>query len=305
MIDPGSGRIAVKKGAALEPGMALKAFMALFPKRASGGNLRARDAAGNRWIVAPAFRTGRLQSLNLMVDHKRYGSSWDDWSLAKEKKRKAFHDAWLEDLGLGPEHDAPWGTIRSVYDERAGAAMILVTFKKGRAKATKRPSTISGPAKSKKRCATDAGMWALWDCDHFSDVKDYDDWEATLLEDADIEHQVRSGHLVPIDAGTDGVADITIEVVPAEQVADPPRTVERTAGPYKLELESACAFGGIEYVGAAPVAEAGSLPVAAGTYAVTLHQLKATKASAHRFLAVLEPADKRRFKAETSLGNFR
>ncbi len=128
MIDPGSGSVTVKKGVALEPGMPLKAFMELFPKHASGGDLRARDAAGNRWIVAPAFRTGRLRSLNLMVNHKRYGSSWDDWSLAKEKKRKAFHDAWLVEPGLGPEHDAPWGTVRSVYDERAGAAMILVDY---------------------------------------------------------------------------------------------------------------------------------------------------------------------------------
>src|SRR5258708_3311363 len=57
---------------------------------------------------------------------------------------------------------------------------------------------------------TDSGMCVLWDRGHFVGVRDYPSWETELLEDVDIERHIVSGHLVPINIGSDGVFVVAV-----------------------------------------------------------------------------------------------
>ena len=60
--------------------------------------------------------------------------------------------------------------------------------------------------------ATDAGMWALWDPNHFSHIIDYDIWEEMLCEDDDIRQHIRDGKFVPIYIRSDGCFGFGIRI---------------------------------------------------------------------------------------------
>jgi hypothetical protein len=60
----------------------------------------------------------------------RFGSSWDDHSLAKEMDRKASHEKLLSAC-LGSKRTFPWGSVWSGYDERGGGSAIIIRYEVG------------------------------------------------------------------------------------------------------------------------------------------------------------------------------
>lgn len=129
----------------------------------------------------------------------------------------------------------------------------------------------------RKTCATDSGMWGVWDCKHFSGVRDYDTWEAELLEDADILRHVRAGHFVPINLNTDGAFEIEVRVgetgAPASLAARERSLLTVASADYLLRAtgEGIVCFGGIEHVGWKPALEVGRVRPSVGDYAVRVH----------------------------------
>lgn len=99
------------------------------------------DALGNGWAHAELpgarllFEGEQLAYYNLWIVDARYGTSWDDWSEAKELARRDAQDAWLVEM-LGPgvattgtlTYTFAWGGVWSSYDPKGGSSMIGVRF---------------------------------------------------------------------------------------------------------------------------------------------------------------------------------
>lgn len=120
---------------------------------------------------------------------------------------------------------------------------------------------------------TDAGMFGVWQPEHFAGVTTLDDWEDEVAEDDALLRHVEAGAFVPINIGGDGAFQFTVR-----RVETPGRLTEResryrlvSSKPYLLVTKGPAALGGLEAVG--PYSGAGSvdLPTEAGRYAVTVH----------------------------------
>ncbi|RLB63947.1 MAG: hypothetical protein DRI90_05750 [Deltaproteobacteria bacterium] len=139
MIDTTTGEIKLDCGVRIPPLWMEDAFQSSL--LASGavslvGNaefhtFRAEPAliSGSLFAIGLTFRAGLLCKLGLTLMHDDYGTSWDDWSEAKELQRKADHDAWLTSLlGGPPPHTFPWGKVTSSYDPKGGCSSILLSY---------------------------------------------------------------------------------------------------------------------------------------------------------------------------------
>ena len=103
--------------------------------------LKPRRLGGREFGVHLVFEGERLDSYALSLHDPQYGTSWDDWSEAKELARRNAHDAWLEaGLGKGKSEGAgrarelrytfPWGRVWSSFDPKGGASSIGVRFRR-------------------------------------------------------------------------------------------------------------------------------------------------------------------------------
>jgi len=79
------------------------------------------------WIVVLYFQGERLTMVDLCHNDPRFGSSWSDHSVEKERARQASHDRWLSAC-VGERRSFPWGTIWSGYDDRSGGSFITLRF---------------------------------------------------------------------------------------------------------------------------------------------------------------------------------
>ncbi len=77
------------------------------------------------------FEDERLKSIDLALLDPRFGTSWDDWSEASEKRRMAAHTKWLRGFldGDGPGWKFAWGTIESNFDPRGGGSSIRIGYR--------------------------------------------------------------------------------------------------------------------------------------------------------------------------------
>ena len=123
--------------------------------------------------------------------------------------------------------------------------------------------------------ATDSGMHCIWDPASFSAIHDYDTWETELLADKDIRRHIQAGHFVPVNIQSDGVFNIEVRVGSAEE---PSALSDREAEylvvssePYLFASNGALCVSGIEHVEGQPSDTVGSLDLASGEYAVTVH----------------------------------
>lgn len=74
------------------------------------------------------FYGQQLEAAELMYSGSELGSSWADWSLEKERKRKQIHDEWLTKvLGKWP-CSFSWGEISSEYDPKGGYSSIFIRY---------------------------------------------------------------------------------------------------------------------------------------------------------------------------------
>jgi hypothetical protein len=80
-----------------------------------------------RFSVSVYVRDDRLAMVRLTNIDPKFGTSWSEWSQQQEAARQAAHDAWL-DRHLGPRRDFAWGTVSSVYDQKAGESTIVIKY---------------------------------------------------------------------------------------------------------------------------------------------------------------------------------
>ena len=79
--------------------------------------------------VSLQFHGPTLMSLDLMVVDARFGTSWSDWTEAKEQDRRRYHDQWLEaTCGLKPGQYS-WGGLESRLDPKGGFSSITVGYR--------------------------------------------------------------------------------------------------------------------------------------------------------------------------------
>lgn len=141
-----------------------------------------------------------------------------------------------------------------------------------------RPSPGSVPA-ARGPLGTDSGLFAVWDHAAFAHVVDYDAWEPELLEDSDILRHVEAGALVPIGFGQDGAFEFEVRVgsdgAPAALTGRELRYLTVSSEPYKLVTGGTAFLSGIEHISGEPEAmRVMPLPLAAGTYGVTIHMIE-------------------------------
>lgn len=122
---------------------------------------------------------------------------------------------------------------------------------------------------------TDCGMHCVWDQAAFAAVTDYDSWSRELLNDSDIERHITAGRLVPLNIGSDGAMEVEVRVgtreSPAELTAREANYLIARSEPYKLHATGSTGVSGIEQVVVPLEANVGTVPLAAGEYAVTVH----------------------------------
>jgi hypothetical protein len=85
-------------------------------------------SGGLTLAVGLCFQNERLENVELQNDDPAFGTSWDDWSEAKELSRKQSHDRWLNKC-VGGRRNFPWGEVWSGYDERGGSSSIVIRYR--------------------------------------------------------------------------------------------------------------------------------------------------------------------------------
>jgi hypothetical protein len=140
MIDAAKGAVVLSRGT-VSGGLTRAAF--LESPLAKGARLILENGEHRTWQLAQPLKAServveaqlhflceRLQRLSVAVVDERFGSSWDDWSEAREHARQKEHTAWLRTMlgGGGPRWTLPWGDVESLYDQRAGGSSISITW---------------------------------------------------------------------------------------------------------------------------------------------------------------------------------
>ena len=124
--------------------------------------------------------------------------------------------------------------------------------------------------------ATDAGMWALWDPNHFAQIIDYDSWEDMLLEDDDIRQHVKEGKFVPIYIRSDGCFGFCIRIAErggASLTCREQSFLVVSSENYLFVSEGEIYFSGIEHVGMPIDDGVVRISLPAGRYEATIHML--------------------------------
>lgn len=149
-----AGRIAVTEPAVeIAAELALEAMLAgpLGPRTErthrnppwSVHGFRSIRIGAERFSGSLCFREGVLQFVTLATNRPEFGTSWNDFSVEKEKARHRFHTTWLKGLlaGLEPtestgsfqpcevvEWTFGWGRISSGWDVKNGLAEVAVVY---------------------------------------------------------------------------------------------------------------------------------------------------------------------------------
>jgi hypothetical protein len=121
--------------------------------------MREQTVVGAQFHLTIHFEGQRINFIELMATNANEPASgaWDAWTRENELARKAWHEAWAErtfgrplqimpivlethpepimpfDPGLDyPRYlEFPWGEVRSYMDEKAGAAGMMIRYKRG------------------------------------------------------------------------------------------------------------------------------------------------------------------------------
>jgi hypothetical protein len=83
---------------------------------------------GEPFLVMLYFYGQKLESIELANSSEEFGTSWDDWSEAKQLKRKQAHDAWLIAQTNRASHRYDWGEIASGHDPKSGESSITIRY---------------------------------------------------------------------------------------------------------------------------------------------------------------------------------
>ena len=78
------------------------------------------EIAGQMVAMSICFYKEKLNALSIAVlDDTLYGSSWGDWSAAKEQARAEATGRWLADVGF-PVGTYAWGIVYAGTDAKTG-----------------------------------------------------------------------------------------------------------------------------------------------------------------------------------------
>ena len=76
---------------------------------------------GRKYLVNLFFRSGKIYRVALMCCDIEYTE-------IDEHKRKALHDAILQEYGIQGKGEYAWGRIESVYDQRGNVSSINIYY---------------------------------------------------------------------------------------------------------------------------------------------------------------------------------
>lgn len=124
---------------------------------------------------------------------------------------------------------------------------------------------------------TGCGMLALWSQPHFQGITDHETWVRELLENGDIERQMRAGAFVPLDIHSDGLFECEVRVGDLSSPAIiSPREKQylfAKSGPYLFRNQGEACLSGIEEIEREPGISVGRLNLTPGDYAAAVHLL--------------------------------
>ncbi|HRX83173.1 MAG TPA: hypothetical protein P5307_29105, partial [Pirellulaceae bacterium] len=74
------------------------------------------------------FFHDKLKAVSIAASDDRFGTSWDDWSKAKELERKRYHDQWLAATTGTTNGRFLWGHLSSNFDAKSGFSSIHLRY---------------------------------------------------------------------------------------------------------------------------------------------------------------------------------
>ena len=84
---------------------------------------------GEKIYISLYFFKEHITAIDLYILLGNETSSWDNWSREDEVKRKSKQERWLADnYNISGSYNAPWGSIHSIFDEKAGFSYISIKF---------------------------------------------------------------------------------------------------------------------------------------------------------------------------------
>jgi hypothetical protein len=148
-LDPATGALKLDDwDTALAPALTRKAFLAL-PLGKTVRDLVVNEPwhswqladckiGGRPFLLGVFYEGERLDMVQLFLQDRRYGTSWEDFSPEKEKARHAAHWRWLRSqLGnagtrspAGDERRFAWGSAGAYYDPRNEESSIVISYGK-------------------------------------------------------------------------------------------------------------------------------------------------------------------------------
>jgi hypothetical protein len=146
-IDPATGTVALAYGADAPATLGPETRRAAFLASALGARatplvmnepwcswrVGGVELGGLPFALGVYFNGEALWALDLALIDARFGTSWDDWSEAKEQARDAAHKAWLVvQLGRSDAPHArrsyPWGEVAASFDQKGGGSSIWIRY---------------------------------------------------------------------------------------------------------------------------------------------------------------------------------
>jgi hypothetical protein len=125
--------------------------------------------------------------------------------------------------------------------------------------------------------ATDSGMLAIWQPEHFKCITDFESWERELLQDDDIIRHIEVGAFVPLNIHADGAYECVLRAGTATEqptlTARESRYLICSSAPYLFCSRGSLAISGLEYIGSSPDASIASASVPQGNWSVTVHHV--------------------------------
>src|SRR5690606_8989453 len=95
------------------------------------------ETGGMPVTAVVSFEGEHLTSIVISHRDPSYGTSWDDWSKAKDDGQRAANVAWVERVlgrleDFGPEardRSRPWGTVYIHDDPHYGSSEIAIRYR--------------------------------------------------------------------------------------------------------------------------------------------------------------------------------
>lgn len=138
MIDIQTGELISDSGNRIGPNIKRDMFLAseisenatIFVKNEPWCSYRVAELriSGLNFIIILFFYGQDLNRIDMLNSNPQFGETWNDWSEEKELQRKESHEKWLDKI-IGSKRNFSWGNIDSVYDQKSGTSLIIITYK--------------------------------------------------------------------------------------------------------------------------------------------------------------------------------